>query len=248
LKRKRSKGEKNMRYYSLSFKSIFTALISFYLASCATITVNVYFPAEEVRQAYTNLEEEFLIDKEKPSQDVQDNKKDKPTANGNQGSRVIYPEKPVIKITKVVPLTQKLDLDIVDLARAGEDITQQIESEIKKFPDVIQAFKSRASRQSAVNELLNTGKAGEGNDGMLVTRDTLSSSEKNVLDAENRDRKTIIQGMAKAIIKINNIETSSQNISKVYPEAAEQFATSRRSVAKSGWKVQLPNGQWATKK
>jgi hypothetical protein len=237
-----------MRYFSLSAKSIITALIAFYLASCATITVNVYFPAEEVRQAYTNLEEEFLIDKEKPSQENKKDKDNKPKAGSNQGSRLTYPEKPLIKVTKVVPLTQKLDLDIVNKARAGEDITQQIESEIKKFPEVIQAFKSRASRQSSVNDLLNSGKVGEGKDGMLVPRDTLSASEKNVMSAENNDRKTIIQGMAKAIIKINNIETSSQNISKVYPEAAEQFATSRRSVAQSGWKVQLPNGQWATKR
>ena len=34
--------------------------LCFYLVSCATITVNVYFPAEEVRDAYSSLEEEFL--------------------------------------------------------------------------------------------------------------------------------------------------------------------------------------------
>lgn len=237
-----------MRYYSLSTISIFTSLIAFYVASCATITVNVYFPAEEVRQAYTNLEEEFLIDKEKPSQNNEENKNTKPQDGSNKGSMITYPDKPLLKVTKVVPITQKLDIDIVNIARAGEDITQQIESEIKKFPEVIQAFKSRASRQSDVNNLLNSGIVGEGNDGMLVPRGTLSASEKNVMDNENNDRKTIIEGMAKAIIKINNIEASSQNISKVYPEAAEQFATSRRSVAKSGWKVQLPSGQWATKK
>ena len=35
-------------------------ILVFYSVSCATITVNVYFPAEEVREAYSNLEEEFL--------------------------------------------------------------------------------------------------------------------------------------------------------------------------------------------
>jgi hypothetical protein len=37
---------------------ILTGLI--YLTTSAVVTVNVYFPAEEVKQAYENLEEELL--------------------------------------------------------------------------------------------------------------------------------------------------------------------------------------------
>lgn len=226
------------------YKKLLFSIPVLFITACATITVNVYFPAEEVRQAYTNLEEEFLIE-DQPSDDSgsMDSK-----SSGEPGSRLNYSDEPVIKITKIVPLTRKVDLDIINIAAAAEDITQQIESEIKKFPEVIQAFKSRASRQSDVNTLLDAGKVGEANNGMLVARGSLTGGENSTMEAENKDRDTIITGMAKAIIKINNIEVSSQNIQKVYPEAAEQFATSRRNVAQSGWKVQLPSGQWAVKK
>lgn len=233
-----------MNHYFPVYQILFPAAIAVYLISCATITVNVYFPAEEVRQAYTNLEEEFLIDEE--STDDKENSDSK--SSGNPDSRLQFSDEPVIKITKIVPLTRKIDLDIVDVASAAEDITQKIETEIKKFPEVVQAFRDRAARQSKINSLLDSGKVGESNKGLLVERDSLTGEEKSVLDAENSDRKTIIEGMAKAIIKINNIESNQQNISKVYPEAAEQFATSRRSLARSGWKVQLPGGQWAVKK
>lgn len=233
-----------MNHYFPVYQILFPVAIAVYLLSCATITVNVYFPAEEVRQAYTNLEEEFLIDEE--STDDKENSDSK--SSGKPDSRLKFSDEPVIKITKIVPLTSKIDLDIVDVAGAAEDITQKLETEIKKFPEVVQAFRDRAARQSKINSLLDSGKIGESNKGLLVERGSLTGEEKSVLDAENSDRKTIIEGMAKAILKINNIESNQQNISKVYPEAAEQFATSRRNVARSGWKVQLPGGQWAVKK
>jgi hypothetical protein len=233
-----------MKKYFSTYIKLLSAVFVFHLVSCATITVNVYFPAEEVRQAYTNLEEEFLLEGESGETSP---KKDS-NATGEPGSRLRFGSEPLIKVTKVVPITQKLDLDIIRIAAAAEDITQKIESEMKKFPEVIQSFKSRASRQSGINSLLDSGKVGEANNGMLVEKGSLSASEKALMQSENKDRNTIIEGMAKAIIKINNIEASSQNIKKVYPEAAEQFATSRRNVAKSGWKVQLPSGQWAVKK
>lgn len=233
-----------MNHYFPVYQILFPAAIAVYLVSCATITVNVYFPAEEVRQAYTNLEEEFLIDDES----TDDKKNSDSKSSGNPDSRLQFSDEPVIRITKIVPLTRKIDLNIVDTAMATGDVTQRIETEIKKFPEVVQAFRERAARQSKINSLLDSGKVGESNKGLLVERDSLTGEEKSVMDAENSNRKTIIEGMAKAILKINNIESSQQNISKVYPEAAEQFATSRRDVARSGWKVQLPGGQWAVKK
>lgn len=233
-----------MSHYFPVYQILFPAALAVYLVSCATITVNVYFPAEEVRQAYTNLEDEFLIDDES----TDDKENDDSKSSGNPDSRLKFGDEPVIKITKIVPLTRRIDLNIVDTAMATGDITQRIETEIKKFPEVIQAFRERAARQSKINNLLDSGKVGESNKGLLVERSSLTGEEKSVMDAENSNRKTIIEGMAKAILKINNIESSPENISKVYPEAAEQFANSRRDVARSGWKVQLPGGQWAVKK
>ena len=49
-----------MERIAINILKPFVLFICFYLVSCATITVNVYFPAEEVRDAYSSLEEEFL--------------------------------------------------------------------------------------------------------------------------------------------------------------------------------------------
>jgi len=72
---------------------LFFLLFSVTLISCATITVNVYFPAEEVKQAYTNLEEEFLLE------DIQDsNDTTSPQASPPPGSsiRELYESEPTI--------------------------------------------------------------------------------------------------------------------------------------------------------
>ncbi len=216
------------------------------VVSCATITVNVYFPAEEVKQAYTSLEEEFLLEDADSSEgNKKDNKSNSPDESG---SLLKYSGKPVVTVTKIVPLSTSFRLDLVGEAFAGQDVAKRIESEIRKLPEVIQAFKSRAARKSKINSLLSAGKIGEGKDGMLVIFGTLTPSEKELVEEENKDRKIIITGMAKAILKINKIEITPENIRKVYPEAAEQFAASRREITKSGWKLQLPDGRWVRKK
>ena len=51
-----------MTNYNLRRLSFLPLVLCFYLVSCATINVNVYFPAEEVRDAYSSLEEEFLLE------------------------------------------------------------------------------------------------------------------------------------------------------------------------------------------
>ena len=228
----------------MRFSYVLLFIFSVSVISCATITVNVYFPAEEVRQAYTTLEEEFLLEDEQPAVE------ETAPAAGEPGSRVepVYKDEPTISVRKVVPLTGKIDFEFISSAYAQENIARQIEAELKKMPEVVKAFKSRASRQGKVNALLGAGKVGEGNNGMLVKRSDLAGNDKSVMNAENTDRKAIITGMAKAILKLNNLENTSQNIKKVYPEAAEQFAATRRDAARSGWQVQLPNGKWATKK
>jgi uncharacterized protein YdbL (DUF1318 family) len=91
------------------------------------------------------------------------------------------------------------------------------------------------------------GKVGEGNEGLLVKRGDLEGGETAVVNAENADRETIIRGMAKAIVKINRLDMTPENINRVYPQAAEQFAEVRREEAKPGWWIQLSNGEWIKK-
>jgi uncharacterized protein YdbL (DUF1318 family) len=91
------------------------------------------------------------------------------------------------------------------------------------------------------------GKVGEGNKGLLVQRGGFTGEEMAAFSAENADRRIIIRGMAVAIVKINKIDPTPENINRVLPQAAEQFAAVRRDKAKPGWWIQLPDGRWVQK-
>ncbi len=97
------------------------------------------------------------------------------------------------------------------------------------MPDVINAYKARAQRQDVIDGLLSQGKVAEGSQGLLVKKGSLTASETSAFNAENADRKIIIKGMARAIVEINNLAPTQENIDKVLPEAARQFASVRRS-------------------
>ncbi len=234
-----------MRNITNKISCFFFLIFSVTLVSCATITVNVYFPAEEVKQAYTNLEEEFLLEDIPENEDTT-----APQAPPPPGSslREFYKEEPTITVTKVVPLTGEFNFDLINKAFAQENIARTIEAELKKMPNVVKAFQARSARRGKVNALLGSNKVGEGNRGMLVARGDLTAADKSVMNAENKDRKVIIKGMTVAILKLNNLGDTSANEKKVYPEAAEQFAATRRDASQSGWSVQLPNGKWARKR
>ncbi|MGD9651298.1 MAG: hypothetical protein AB7I96_05385 [Candidatus Dadabacteria bacterium] len=197
---------------------------SFYAASCATITVNVYFPAEEVREAYSNLEEEFL---EEPAPQPTPAPGAKPTP-GPQ-SKYKYPDKPVLSERKVIVLKKEVSLDFGEYAWAQGNIAQQITEKIRSMPDVIQAYKRRSQRLTTIRQMVSQGLVVEGSQGLLVQKGSLTPDQTQAFNAENADRQIIIRGMAKAIVEINNIEPTPENIEKVLPEAARQFASVRRS-------------------
>lgn len=197
---------------------------SFYAASCATITVNVYFPAEEVREAYSSLEEEFLA--QPPAQPAPP-----PAAKPTPGpqSKASYPDKPVLSERKVIALKKEISLDFGEYAWAQGNIAQQITEKIRNMPDVIAAYKRRSQRLATIRQMVSQGLVAEGDQGLLVQRGSLTPEQTQAFNAENADRSVIIRGMAKAIVEINNIEPTPENIEKVLPEAARQFASVRRS-------------------
>jgi len=206
-------------------------VIFIYLVSCATITVNVYFPAEEVREAYSSLEDEFL---EQDAQGTTDSEKaPQPTPSPSPGpqGKVDYPDKPLLTKTetRVIVLKRELSLDFSNYAWAQGNISEQITQKIRSMPEVIAAYKRRAQRANVINQMLSQGLVSEGSQGLLVKKGTLSAQQTQAFNAENSDRKIIIRGMARAIVEINDIEPTQENINKVLPEAARQFASVRRS-------------------
>lgn len=213
---------------SLRFLSFIPLTLCFYLISCATINVNVYFPAEEVRDAYSSLEEEFLL--EDGTQDSEGSDSSTPAPTPAPESSIKYKDEPTLKSkTKVIVLRKQMTVDFGDYAWAQGNISGQITEKIRSMPEVINAYKSRAQRKNIVNSMLKQGLVKEGAQGLLVKSGTLNPDQQKAFNAENADRKIIIRGMARAIVEINNIEPTSENIQKVLPEAGRQFASVRRS-------------------
>jgi hypothetical protein len=200
---------------------VLVGILFFIVVSCMVITVNIYFPEKEVKEAYKALEKELMTPEgEKP--EAQPNKK---------------PE-------------SSIKFELVATAYAQEPgLSDKIAEIVKRMPDVVNAYKEMGARIGDTDRLRDSGAAGEGNNGMLVVRNEklLSPDQKKLISAENENRKTVINGMAKAIIRINRVPENEQNLNQVMPQAVEQFAAIRRESAKKGWWIQSPDGNWMRK-
>lgn len=196
----------------------------FMIASCAVITVNIYFPEKDVKEAYKALEKELMATDEKPQEQKP---ADKPAGKPESSIR----------------------FEFISSAYAQEaGMADKIADIVRKMPDVVNAYQDMGARISDTDRLRDSGAAGEGKNGLLVVREkALSSADKKIFDMENQNRTTVMEGMAKAIIRINRLPQNDENMKQVLPQAVEQFAAIRRDAAKKGWWIQDPNGNWAKK-
>lgn len=190
------------------------------VAACAVITVNIYFPEKDVKEAYKVLEKELMgtdkkIDEKKPS--------GKPESS--------------------------LQFEFVRSAYAQEPgMADKIAEAVRKMPDVVNAYKEMGARITDTDRLRDSSAVGEGNNGLLIEREKgLSPVDKKIVDAENENRKTVINGMTRAIIRINRQPETPDNIKQVMPQATTQFASIRRDSAKKGWWIQDESGNWGKK-
>lgn len=189
------------------------------IVSCAVITVNIYFPEKEVKEAYKKLEEELMR-----SNDKEGNSK----KTGTESSIKDF----------LFPYAYAQDKSLAD----------KIAEIVKKMPDVVNAYKEMGARIKDIDRLRDSGIVGEGNNGLLVHREgQLSESDKKLVDDENDNRMTVMKGMAKAIIRINRLPENEENLKKVMPQAIDQFASIRRESAKKGWWIQDADGNWGRK-
>jgi uncharacterized protein YdbL (DUF1318 family) len=205
------KEEKDMKK-----KVNFIMVAMFFIVSCAVITVNIYFPEKDVKEAYKNLEKELMkTDEKKPE--------------GKPESSIRF--------------------EFISCAYAQEaGLADRISEIVKKMPDVVKAYKEMGARIADIDRLRDSGAVGEGNNGLLVVREkTLTPDDKKLVDMENENRKTVIKGMAKAIIRINRLPENQENLNQVLPQATDQFAAIRRDFAKKGWWLQDASGNWTKK-
>ncbi len=194
------------------------------VAACAVITVNIYFPEKDVKEAYKELEKELMTPGQKPEEK---NPAAAPEAKPESSIR----------------------FDFVSAAYAQEPgLAEKIADMVKKMPDVVNAYKEMGARIADTDRLRDSGAVGEAKDGLLVLREkTLSPADSQIVDKENENRKTVIAGMAKAIVRINRVPETPDNLKQVMPQAADQFAAIRRDAAKKGWWIQMPDGNWRKK-
>jgi len=200
---------------------VLLGVLFFIVGSCMMITVNIYFPEKEVEQAFKILEKELMT----PEGEEQN-----PNPETKPGSF--------------------LKFEWVTSAFAQEPgLSDKIAEIVKKMPAVVNAYKEMGGRIADIDKLRDNGAVGIGNNGMLVFRDEelLTPDQKKLVSAENENRKTIINGMAKAIIRINRAPENEQNLKQVIPQAMKIFSAIRQEMAKKGWWIQASDGNWSRK-
>jgi uncharacterized protein YdbL (DUF1318 family) len=206
------------------------------LAACAVITVNVYFPEKDVKQAYKSLDEMLL----------------KQGSDGKQPATEPLPAGEQKKPEEIKPQSSlfgdRFRFSLVPEASAAETVADQLAVEISSMPEVLTAYDEMRARLPEINALRTSGAIGETKQGLVSVRDKAKlGNGQAIVDAENKNRKAVITGMAKAILKINQQPETSTGLNQVLSKAAASYATTRQEEAKPGWWIELPNGRWVQK-
>ncbi len=205
------------------------------LAACAFITVNVYFPEKDVKQAYKSLDDMLLKQggKNTPNENAAPEGEPKPSG-----------EKP----TSLLEYNQPFHVSFVRAAYAEEDLGKKLAEELAQMPEVQNAYADIRSRIPQLHTLFASGAIGEGSGGNIVVLDKAKLGDNQALvDSVNNDRKTVITAMAKATLKITGQPQNSETMKKALIDSAKTFASVRQEKAKPGWFIQLPNGRWVQK-
>ena len=216
------------------FKLILAAACGL-LASCAIITVNVYFPEKAVKDAFKSVDGMML----KGGDDAT-----LPETLPNNGVEKIPEVKPLSRIIRMLP-----NVSFAATAHAADNNSDELAVELASMPEVTQAYEVMSKNLSRVRELLATGVVGLTNQGLITVRDKtgITPQDETMLKAENNSRKVIITGMAKAILKINKQTEASADMGQLLGKSAATYAEAKREEAAPGWWMQLQNGRWVQK-
>jgi uncharacterized protein YdbL (DUF1318 family) len=196
-----------------------TLIATFFTATCARITVNVYFPAAEIKDAAAQIEQEVRSGDEAPPP------LEKPSDKKPQGS-FLWPSSRTVHLAFTPPsaMAQAPNIDITT-------------------PAIRSLITSRKQRYSSLVPLLNRCVLGENNQGLLDIRalEGLSLKDKasaqTLLKQENRDRQQLYRELATA----NNLPANRLS------EIASIFAKVNLKEARAGWCIQDGNGNWKKK-
>ncbi len=200
------------------------------LAACAIITVNVYFPEKDVKQAYKSLDEMLLNQGETPV------KGEQPLPEQKSG------EKPH---SGLLPFQFEL---LPEAAAQESSVSDNLAVELSMMPEVLAAYDEMRGRLPRLNVLRDSGIVGETFQGLVSVRDKSRTSEAQTLvEAENRNRKVVITGMARAIIKNNRQKETKETLKQLLPQSAASYAAIRKEEAKPGWWLLVAPERWVQK-
>jgi uncharacterized protein YdbL (DUF1318 family) len=191
-------------------------------ATCAQITVNVYFPAAEIRDAAAHIEREVRQEEATPA-----------TPSPQPG---VPPGKP--PRSQLRPQTRQVRLGLSLPMAAAQGININITT-----PAIRQLIAARKQRYPHLVPLFDRGALGENNRGLVEIRslEGLSLQDKAQAQAlsqqENNNRQQLYQALAEA----NNIPRDKM------AEIATIFAGVNRQEAHAGWWIQEDNGEWKKK-
>ena len=207
------------------------------LASCAIITVNVYFPEKDVKQAYKSLDDMLLKqggDAKTPA--------DAPPAGSDQKKDEIRPQSRLFN--------GDFRLSLISEACAQEPVADELAIELSSMNDVLKAYDEMRSRLPRLNALRASGAVGESRQWLISVRDTAKlAGNEALVKAENDNRKTVMTGMARAIEKINQKKQpgATFNFNQLLAKASAIYADTKREAARPGWWIELPDGTWSQK-
>jgi len=204
------------------------------LAACAIITVNVYFPAEDAKEAYKSLDGMLLKNSEEKAPEG-----DKPV--------------PELKTPQAGPQSRLFDkipsLSFCSVAYAASNFSDDLAVELAGMPEVNKAYEEMSQRLPRISALFNSGAIGLTSQGLVIVRDKtkITAQDEALVQAENQSRKTVVNSMAKAIIKLTKQAPDEATLQQVLGKAAATYAEAKREAAKTGWWIQLPNSRWVQK-
>lgn len=207
------------------------------LASCAVITVNVYFPEKAAKEAYKSLDEMLL------KQGAE--KKTGPAEKMPAPQQRAPESKPQ---SRLLPEWLRFGLSEACAADTQAE-AEQLAVELSSMPEVLKAYDEMNSRLPRLTELFDAGVVGMTNQGLVTIREKgkATAQDEAMIAAENKSRKVVVTSMAKAILKLDQQKESGKALNSVLGKAATTFADTRREAAKAGWWVQLENGRWVQK-
>jgi uncharacterized protein YdbL (DUF1318 family) len=207
-----------------SFRSRFgrAALAVPAFVAMACVTVNIYFPAPEVRQAAERIVDETW-GATAPSAPAADGQ-----AVPDSGPRS--------------SLAARLTVAAIEAILPGD--AEAADVNVNVSTAAIRALKDAMKQRAAeLKPLLAAGGAGIGRDGMLAARDAAGldlatrAKIRRLVDAENKDRESLYREIATA----NNF--GSERVADI----RSIFAQTWKDKAEPGWWVQGADGSWKRK-